>query len=85
MIASLTTYPHEVIRTRLQTQSSKRQQNAQTLKYSSMRQTIQVIYQEESLRGFYKGLGTNLIRTVPASAVSLLVYELLVLELSWLL
>ena len=81
MIASIATYPHEVIRTRLQTQTS----NHETRRYRSIWQSCQLIYKEEGWHGFYKGLGTNLLRTVPASAVSLLVYEILVLELDYIL
>ena len=78
MIASTTTYPHEVIRTRLQTQTS----NSGPIRYKSLRQSTALIFKEEGFSGFYKGLGTNLVRTVPASAISLLIYEFLVYEFS---
>lgn len=32
------------------------------------------IYREDRLRGFYKGLTINLVRTIPNSAVTLLTY-----------
>ncbi|KAI8883042.1 mitochondrial carrier [Backusella circina FSU 941] len=72
MSASIATYPHEVIRTRLQNQTKE------PYKYNGILHTVQVMSVEEGLRGFYKGLTTNLIRTVPASAMTILTYEMMV-------
>ncbi|KAI8918067.1 mitochondrial carrier domain-containing protein [Entophlyctis helioformis] len=141
LVASVATYPHEVLRTRLQTQKLYRthlpldppefitesiwrgpsmtasvqfpgkpqpqqqhqQQQPQATaasssssqlaraagsngalttqepaKYRGVVQTARVIVSEEGWRALYKGMGANLVRTVPASAFSLCMYELIV-------
>ncbi|KAI9311325.1 mitochondrial carrier domain-containing protein [Dichotomocladium elegans] len=78
MAASMATYPHEVIRTRLQNQTVK------PFKYKGIIHAIKVILSEEGIRGLYKGLPTNLLRTVPSSAMTILTYEILVRELDML-
>ena len=43
-------------------------------KYSGIVKTIRKIWRNEGIKGFYRGLGVNLIRTVPASALTILTY-----------
>ncbi|KAJ3733323.1 mitochondrial NAD transporter [Lentinula guzmanii] len=88
MTASVTTYPHEVVRTRLQTQ---RRPLADDLSSDGMIkrhtgrgviQTTQRLIRKEGWTSLYKGLSINLLRTVPNSAVTMLTYELLMRHLS---
>lgn len=78
MTASVATYPHEVVRTRLQTQ---RRPLADDMSSDGMIKqhprggiiyTTQKLIRKEGWTGLYKGLSINLLRTVPNSAVTML-------------
>lgn len=84
MCASTLTYPHEILRTRMQIRSMtthlKKDEHLSIFKLSDWKKgdlisTILKIYQKEGLIGFYSGFTTNLARTVPASAVTLVSFE----------
>ena len=80
MTASIATYPHEVVRTRLQTQRRPLADDMSSdgmVKQHSRRgavYTAKKIVIKEGWSGLYKGLSVNLIRTVPNSAVTMLTY-----------
>jgi solute carrier family 25 folate transporter 32 len=91
MTASIATYPHEVIRTRLQVQrhllssaenSGVSVPESHSHRYYGVIKTGAKIVSEEGWRGLYKGLSINLVRTVPNSAITLLTYELIMRHLS---
>ncbi|POR39298.1 Mitochondrial nicotinamide adenine dinucleotide transporter 1 [Tolypocladium paradoxum] len=100
ILASSATYPHEVIRTRLQTQRRPvaGEQYLQGLgiagsapngasgkdprKYRGIVMTFQTILREEGWRAFYAGLGTNMMRAVPAATVTMLTYEYVMRQLN---
>ncbi|KAJ8101237.1 mitochondrial carrier domain-containing protein [Lipomyces tetrasporus] len=66
--ATLTMYPYQVIRSRLQ------RYDADNV-YLSMRDVIRKTAKEEGIFGFYKGLLPNLFRVVPATCITFVVYE----------
>jgi len=70
--ASAVAYPHEVLRSRFQYQKSSDPGH-----YTSVPHAIRSILKEEGVIGFYRGMGTNLLRTAPACAITFTTYELL--------
>lgn len=82
LVASCTAYPHEIIRSRLQdaghTRHLKQPVSTSTAshhEYKNVRDAIVTIAREEGVRGFYRGLLPNLLRTIPSAVLTLLSYE----------
>jgi solute carrier family 25 folate transporter 32 len=85
MTASVATYPHEVLRTRMQTERrplSDVSSDGMVRPWGGVMHTTKKLIQREGWTGLYKGLSINLLRTVPNSAVTMLTYELLMRQLS---
>ena len=70
MSASLLTYPHEVLRSRMI-------DDRQSSKAPTLRGTVVSIYRAEGFAGFYAGLPITLIRVVPNCCITFVSYELL--------
>lgn len=71
LTASVSTYPSQVIRSRIQ----QRMDDGRTLVYRSTREAVRLTWQREGFVGFYKGLGPALARVMPQSALTLVLYE----------
>lgn len=69
-VASLITYPHEVIRTRLRQPSVNG-----VMRYTGLVQTLRLVIAEEGARSLYGGLSAHLMRVVPNAAVMYSIYE----------
>ncbi|XP_059613601.1 mitochondrial folate transporter/carrier [Phlebotomus argentipes] len=66
LIAAAATYPYQVIRARLQDHH---------LHYEGTWDCVKQTWRFEKWRGFYKGLGPNLTRVVPATMITFATYE----------
>ena len=51
-------------------------------KYRSFWQTLVLVNREEGRQGLYRGLGTQLIRQIPNTAIMMATYELTVIVLT---
>ncbi|KAF2238601.1 mitochondrial carrier [Viridothelium virens] len=67
--AGSVTYPYQVLRTRLQIKDEA------TGTFLNVRGVASQIWKQEGLAGFYRGLGPNIIRVLPSTCVTFLVYE----------
>ncbi|KAG1050061.1 hypothetical protein G6F43_007641 [Rhizopus delemar] len=68
VIAAVSTYPYQVLKSRLQNQATKDT-------YKGVIDCGKKIMTSEGLGGFYKGLSPSVIRVLPGTCITFLVYE----------
>lgn len=71
--ASAIFYPHEVLRTRIQIDTTIAHHGVRPMRLASL---VRQILSTEGPKGFYRGFATNLLRTVPACMLTFTSYEL---------
>lgn len=71
-ITSACTYPHEVLRARMQDIRTYESKHGQT---PGIFKTIKRLYREKGLVSFYDGFWVNLMRISPSYAITFVLYE----------
>eukprot|EP01029_Cantina_marsupialis_P009115 TRINITY_DN2133_c3_g1_i1.p1 TRINITY_DN2133_c3_g1~~TRINITY_DN2133_c3_g1_i1.p1 ORF type:complete len:318 (+),score=68.04 TRINITY_DN2133_c3_g1_i1:103-1056(+) len=74
VIASTSTYPFQVVKSRLQ----QRYFSSDKRVYRGFFQSLRCIFQNEGVRGLYRGLTPNLYRVAPSAALTFVAYEFVV-------
>lgn len=68
MFAGSITYPYQVVRARLQTYDAQ-------ARYNGAWDVVRQVFKREGIQGFYKGVCPNIVRVLPSTCVTFLVYE----------
>ena len=71
LIAQTITYPGDTIRRRMQTNGA----NGQARIYSTSWDCCKKTFAKEGIHGFFNGLSTNIVRSVPGAGIQFAVYD----------
>jgi solute carrier family 25 folate transporter 32 len=71
MVAAVSTYPLQVVKTRLQDQRNR----YDTVRYTGMYDAMVKMYRYEGYRTFFRGIVPHVIRTSPSAAITFMLYE----------
>jgi solute carrier family 25 (mitochondrial folate transporter), member 32 len=72
VFAGVITYPHQLVRARMQTYDPS---SSTPVRGLGVIGTVRSVWIHEGFTGFYKGMFPNLLRVIPSTCVTFLVYE----------
>ena len=83
IFATVISYPYQIIRARLQNQTTTHETKKMNLDphssnrviYKGVIGTVKTVFQREGISGFYRGLFINVLRVLPGTCVTFVVYE----------
>jgi len=75
--ATVTTYPTDMVKTRLTVAHADKSKS----KYNGMIDAFRVIFREEGILAFYKGMSTSIIGVIPFAGCTFMSYE--ILDAAW--
>ena len=83
IVASVVTYPYQVIKSRMQVGTHSHQHNAALTRwlqqrpspYRGVTECVVRTWQREGIQGFYGGLIPNVLKVLPAAAITFVAYE----------
>jgi solute carrier family 25 folate transporter 32 len=78
ILATAVTYPHQVIKARMQQRQNHLGPELADKAYIGFINSAKRILRNEGFRGFYNGFSANLLRVAPQSAITLVFYEQIV-------
>mmetsp|Transcript_2493 Transcript_2493/g.7390 ORF Transcript_2493/g.7390 Transcript_2493/m.7390 type:complete len:327 (-) Transcript_2493:263-1243(-) len=83
IVASIATYPYQVVKARLQSQRHRTDAaGRQTARYKGTMDCFRQMLRDEGARSLFKGVVPNAVRVAPSAAITFVTYELVVKALS---
>lgn len=73
LLAQSITYPGDTIRRRMQLNGA----GGKARQYATSWDCTKQIFRREGIRGFFQGVGTNVVRCIPGAAIQFAAYETL--------
>lgn len=77
IVASTVTYPYQLVKSRMQQRDFITIEGTNDLRprYTSNIDCVRSVYRNDGFKGFFRGVGPNVLKVAPSSAITFLIYE----------